>query len=121
MTELQKEFCNDVATLCEAAKAPELYKPIIKLWAIYEAELGTPTANGQNNDGKVPNMDLNNLSSTELQQNAAELQKLAEQKKAEEQAENKSTETSTILAEKMREENRQQEQENQDNAGAVNG
>ncbi len=113
MTELQKEFCKDVATLCEAAKAPELYNPIIKLWAIYEAD--------QNNDGKVPNMDLNNLNSTELQQNAAEMQKLAEQKKAEEQAENKSTETSTILAEKMREENRQQEQENQDNAGAVNG
>lgn len=116
MTELQKEFCKDVATLCEAAKAPELYNPIIKLWAIYEADLGT-----QDNDGKVPNMDLNNLNSTELQQNAAEMQKLAEQKKAEEQAEDKSEETSTILAEKMREENRQQEQETQDNAGAVNG
>jgi hypothetical protein len=121
MTELQKDFCKDVATLCEAVNAPELYKPIIKLWAIYESDIGNSAATTLTGEGKVPNLDLNNLSSTELQQNAAEMQKLAEQKKAEEQAETKSTDTSNILAEKMREENRQNEQEQQNNAGAVNG
>ena len=66
MTELQTEFCNDVATLCEAAKAPELYKPIIKLWAIYE--------DAADDNTKVVDSDLNGLSSEQLQQNAAQMQ-----------------------------------------------
>ena len=119
MTELQKEFCNDVATLCEAAKSPELYNPIIKLWAIYE-QVGTPTST-QTNGANVANIDLSKMNSTQLQQNAVELQKLSEQVKAEETAEKKSTDDAQLLANKMNEENRQNEQENQDNAGAVNG
>ena len=113
MTELQKEFCKDVAALCEAAKAPELYNPIIKLWTIYE---DAETANT-----KVVDSDLNGLSSEQLQQNAAQMQQLAEQKKAAEQASEQSKENAGVLAAKMNEEARQNEQEQQNDAGAVNG
>lgn len=112
MTELQKEFCNDVATLCEAANAPELYKPIIKLWAIYEAD---------DTNTKVVDSDLNGFSSEQLKQLAAQTQQLAEQKKAAEQASEQSKEDASVLAAQMNEEARQNEQEQNNNAGAVNG
>ena len=112
MTELQKEFCKDVATLCEAANAPELYNPIIKLWAIYEAD---------DTNTKVVDSDLNGFSSEQLKQLAAQTQQLAEQKKAAEQASEQSKEDASVLAAQMNEEARQNEQEQNTNAGAVNG
>ena len=56
MTENQKIFCEGVAKLCEAANTPELFRPIIKIWSLYEADEG----------GEVANFNMENFLSTHL-------------------------------------------------------
>ena len=116
MTESQKEFCKDVAKLCEAANAPHLYSPIINIWALYE-----DATTAADDPTKVVDNDLNSMTSTQAQENAAEFTKLAEQKKAAEEAKQKSTEDAAILAEKMNEQARLNEQDQQANPDTVNG
>ena len=88
MTENQTIFCEGVARLCEAAHTPELFKPIIKIWSLYEAEEG----------GEVADFNVDNLSAEEIAQVQPMMTKLAESKKKADQASKETQQLSTDLA-----------------------
>ena len=90
MTENQKIFCEGVARLCEAANTPELFKPIIKIWSLYEAE-------GENG-GEVTDFNMENLSAEELAQVQPMMTKLSEAKKKADQASKEADQLSSDVA-----------------------
>ncbi len=115
MTENQKNFCKGVAKLCEAAESPELFKPIIKLWALYEdAQTAQTDENGQLVPGSVGNM-----SSGEAEKVAAEVTKYAQAKKTEEQAAEEAKNAEDTVAVEVN--NATTDDENKAAAGEVNG
>lgn len=115
MTENQKNFCKGVAKLCEAAESPELFKPIIKLWALYEdAQTAQTDENGQLTPGNVGNM-----SSGEAEKVAAEVTKYAQAKKTEEQAAEEAKNAEDTVAVEVN--NATTDEENKAAAGEVNG
>lgn len=119
MTDNQKIFCESVAKLCEAANAPEMYRPIIRLWAICE---DAAQQNGQNTE--VLDVDMSKLTPEQSSELQADMANIAQMKEAEQDAMEKTKEASEIAAAKMNEFSRQNE-ENQDqsnnSAGTVNG
>ena len=112
MTENQMNFCKGVAKLCEAAESPELFKPIIKLWALYED--AQTTDNGQLVPGSVGNM-----SSEEAKKVAAEVSNYAQAKATEEQAAEQAENAGDTVAVEVN--NATTEDENKADAGEVNG
>lgn len=118
MTENQQIFCEGVARLCKSANAPEMYRPIIKLWAICE------DASQQNTD--VIDVDMNKLTPEQSSELQADMANIAKMKEAEEAAKEKTAEASEIAAAKMNEFSRQNEENAQNpdtstDAGTVNG
>ena len=101
-----------VAKLCEAAESPELFKPIIKLWALYED--AQTTDNGQLVPGSVGNM-----SSEEAKKVAAEVSNYAQAKATEEQAAEQAENAGDTVAVEVN--NATTEDENKADAGEVNG
>lgn len=122
MTENQKIFCESVARLCEAANAPELFKPIIKLWAVYEDAQQTDP----NKNTEVADIDMNKLTPEQSSEIQADMANISKMKQAEQDAKNKTNEASAAVAAKMNEfartNEQNQEQSNNNNlAGTVNG
>lgn len=109
MTEQQKEFCTKVAHLCESADAINLYRPVMKLWALYE-DAATSGTNEPNT--KILNVDMNKVSSDELGELQAEVTKSLEAKKAVEDAQKNQSEVNSALANKLNAEANAEQTEN---------
>ena len=111
MTENQKIFCEGVAKLCEAANTPELFRPIIKIWSLYEADEG----------GEVANFNMENLSAEELAQVQPMMTKLSEAKKKADQASKETEQLATDLANTINGFANNQDQNNQDQNTSTEG
>ncbi len=95
MTDNQINFCKGVAKLCEAAESPELYRPIIKLWALYEdAQVDSTTEN----TGTITGGNIGNMSSEEAKNVAAQMTNYAQAKAAEETATDQAKTAETEVA-----------------------
>lgn len=95
MTDNQINFCKGVAKLCEAAESPELYRPIIKLWALYEdAQVNSATEN----TGTITGGNIGNMSSEEAKNVAAQMTNYAQAKAAEETAADQAKTAETEVA-----------------------
>lgn len=116
MTDNQKEFCTKVAELCEAADSIELFRPIIKVWALYEDAQGNGT---DQTNTKILNVDLNNVSEEELNTVQAELQQSIDAKKALNDAKQTQDEVNSALANKLNADAAENASQDEVNEGSV--
>ena len=116
MTEKQLNFCKGVAKLCEAAESPELYRPIIKLWALYEDNQTGTTDDGK---GTITGGNLSNMSADEAQNAAAQMTKLAQAKKEQETVDENTQNAENEVAVNLND--AVNNDENKELAGDVNG
>ena len=116
MTENQMNFCKGVAELCESAESPELYRPIIKIWALYEDNQTGTTDDGK---GTITGGNLSNMSADEAQNAAAQMTKLAQAKKEQETVDENTQNTENEVAVNLND--AVNNDENKELAGDVNG